>query len=310
MTMTNRMRIMCILKKNTVATSSELSEELGWDKNKTRDTLHDLKTAGLVKSELDDVTENAMYRLTPKGLAKASAEIADVPKKETPAIEKSDDADAEAFVFSKNYGHPVDKSCCNAAKVMATTAGSELKALEDAIAEKESIIDNMRRELQASEDSRILAERQRDAGREVGELLGAMTPDETRTCLNAMFARLESTQGKLQEWTAVAGSYRCGTPSEINARLTCLLAQLAKNTPEITLTADDTEAEEINHPTHYQGNVECIDAIESALGREGFAAFCRGNVMKYTFRAGKKGPAKVDLSKAAWYLSKINGESQ
>ncbi len=60
----------------------------------------------------------------------------------------------------------------------------------------------------------------------------------------------------------------------------------------------------VNHPPHYQGKVECIDAIESALGPEGFAAYCRGNAIKYTWRAGKKGPAQQDLAKAAWYMAR------
>jgi hypothetical protein len=36
----------------------------------------------------------------------------------------------------------------------------------------------------------------------------------------------------------------------------------------------------VNHPPHYQGKVECIDAIEAALGPDGFAAYCRGNAIK------------------------------
>lgn len=62
----------------------------------------------------------------------------------------------------------------------------------------------------------------------------------------------------------------------------------------------------VNSPSHYiQGNIECIDAIHSALGDEGFIAFCRGNAMKYTWRAGLKGDRAVDLAKADWYLNKI-----
>jgi len=67
----------------------------------------------------------------------------------------------------------------------------------------------------------------------------------------------------------------------------------------------ETTADMVNHPAHYQGKVECIDAIESALGPEGFAAYCRGNALKYTFRAGKKGPAALDLAKAVWYIERI-----
>lgn len=64
-------------------------------------------------------------------------------------------------------------------------------------------------------------------------------------------------------------------------------------------------ADMVNHPPHYQGKVECIDAIESALGPDGFAAYCRGNAIKYAFRAGKKGPMALDIAKAGWYLNKV-----
>ena len=60
----------------------------------------------------------------------------------------------------------------------------------------------------------------------------------------------------------------------------------------------------IHHPAHYQGAIECIDAIEAALGPEGFLAYCRGNVLKYAWRAGKKGPGAQDLAKAAWYAER------
>ncbi len=61
----------------------------------------------------------------------------------------------------------------------------------------------------------------------------------------------------------------------------------------------------VHHPSHYQGGlIECIDAIEAALGPEGFAAYCRGNVLKYTWRAGRKGDAAQDMAKAEWYANR------
>ena len=61
--------------------------------------------------------------------------------------------------------------------------------------------------------------------------------------------------------------------------------------------------EVVNHPDHYQGDgIECIDAIRAALGTDGFIAYCRGNAIKYSWRAGKKGPnAAEDMGKAAVY---------
>lgn len=58
----------------------------------------------------------------------------------------------------------------------------------------------------------------------------------------------------------------------------------------------------VNHPRHYTaGAVECIDAIEAALGPDGFLAYCRGNAMKYVFRGPLKNGLE-DLEKGIWYL--------
>ena len=58
----------------------------------------------------------------------------------------------------------------------------------------------------------------------------------------------------------------------------------------------------VNKPAHYNaGSIETIDGIRAALG-EGFADYCRGNVLKYVWRCGKKGDAVEDLKKAAKYL--------
>lgn len=64
----------------------------------------------------------------------------------------------------------------------------------------------------------------------------------------------------------------------------------------------------VNSPAHYnQGEIECIDAIRVALGYEGFVAYCRGNAIKYNWRAGLKLDEKEDLRKAAWYSSMAAG---
>ena len=60
----------------------------------------------------------------------------------------------------------------------------------------------------------------------------------------------------------------------------------------------------VNHPDHYTfGTIECIEAIEAALG-DGFPAYCRGNALKYLWRAGHKINAVEDLRKAAWYAQR------
>lgn len=71
-----------------------------------------------------------------------------------------------------------------------------------------------------------------------------------------------------------------------------------------------TEAKDmVNQPSHYNyGEIECIDAIKGMLGEEGFKAYCRGNAMKYTWRAGLKFDEVEDLKKASWYNRMAAGD--
>lgn len=67
------------------------------------------------------------------------------------------------------------------------------------------------------------------------------------------------------------------------------------------------EVDMVNNPPHYQSDngVECIDAIRASLGRDGFIAYCQGNIMKYTWRNQSKGAQTQDIQKAIWYANKI-----
>jgi len=61
----------------------------------------------------------------------------------------------------------------------------------------------------------------------------------------------------------------------------------------------------VNHPPHYKkGEIECIDAIKSALG-DGFKFYLQGNAMKYLWRYEHKGKAIEDLEKATWYINRL-----
>ena len=60
----------------------------------------------------------------------------------------------------------------------------------------------------------------------------------------------------------------------------------------------------INHPAHYAGSIECIDAMIAAYGREQVAIFCKLCAFKYLWRLEKKGDSSVDAGKAQWYLDK------
>ena len=61
----------------------------------------------------------------------------------------------------------------------------------------------------------------------------------------------------------------------------------------------------VNHPPHYcHGGIECIDAIAAALTPEEFRGFCKGNLIKYTYRERHKG-GDESIRKAIWYANKL-----
>ena len=59
-------------------------------------------------------------------------------------------------------------------------------------------------------------------------------------------------------------------------------------------------------PAHYtQGEVECIDAMESAFGTERLATYCTINAMKYLWRANEhEDGAERSLRKASYFIHK------
>jgi hypothetical protein len=69
-----------------------------------------------------------------------------------------------------------------------------------------------------------------------------------------------------------------------------------------TYTATNTQV----NPQHYKnGEVECIEAIKSAVvGKDGFAGYLVGNAIKYLWRYESKGKV-TDLEKSNWYLNKL-----
>ena len=62
--------------------------------------------------------------------------------------------------------------------------------------------------------------------------------------------------------------------------------------------------DQINSPEHYQGQLECIDAIQAALTPEEFRGFCKGNLIKYVWRERRKG-GNESLEKAQWYVNRL-----
>ena len=69
-----------------------------------------------------------------------------------------------------------------------------------------------------------------------------------------------------------------------------------------------TTTDEVN-PSHYKnGQVECIDAIKSAVvNKTAIEAVCVANVIKYLWRYEEKGGLS-DIGKAKWYLNYLYEE--
>lgn len=64
------------------------------------------------------------------------------------------------------------------------------------------------------------------------------------------------------------------------------------------------KSDNVNHPQHYTGgDIECIDAMIAAYGKEAVMAFCKCNAFKYQWRFDKKNGIE-DIRKAQWYQNK------
>ena len=62
----------------------------------------------------------------------------------------------------------------------------------------------------------------------------------------------------------------------------------------------------VNSPEHYNMlSVEAIDIIEMSMTKEEFLGYLKGNALKYMIRYKHKDNPKQDLSKANWYLKKL-----
>lgn len=60
--------------------------------------------------------------------------------------------------------------------------------------------------------------------------------------------------------------------------------------------------ENVEHPAHYTGNIECIDAMLETQGEQAVKDFCICNAFKYIWRHEKKNGVE-DIKKAAFYIN-------
>ena len=76
--------------------------------------------------------------------------------------------------------------------------------------------------------------------------------------------------------------------------------------PPPPMPAPTPEKDMVNSPEHYKvGGIEVIDFIKAKLTPEEFRGYLKGNVLKYTSRAGYKDDAAKDIGKLVWYASKL-----
>lgn len=90
------------------------------------------------------------------------------------------------------------------------------------------------------------------------------------------------------------------------------VAVLSSNAPiepkvlEMPITMVEPEVSMVDHPPHYTvGGIEVIDFIKAKLTLEEFRGYLKGNVLKYTSRAGHKDDAAQDIGKLVWYATKL-----
>lgn len=67
----------------------------------------------------------------------------------------------------------------------------------------------------------------------------------------------------------------------------------------------------VNNPPHYKlaNGMESKEVLRAHLTPEEYIGWCKGNALKYQFRAGKKDPNKTeeDYKKAIWFLKEMIG---
>lgn len=67
----------------------------------------------------------------------------------------------------------------------------------------------------------------------------------------------------------------------------------------------EDKKEMVNHPDHYNnGNMECIDGMVGAFGKDAVIEFCKINAFKYLWRLGLKDDDTQEVGKIKWYLDK------
>ncbi len=63
----------------------------------------------------------------------------------------------------------------------------------------------------------------------------------------------------------------------------------------------------VNNPTHYQGEIECIECIKASMSKDQFIGYLKGNIIKYTWRFDRKNQSE-DIKKMQVYAQWLEKE--
>ena len=131
--------------------------------------------------------------------------------------------------------------------------------------------------------------------------MGKMYEAISENCGNTLFCY----ECPVEKECNAAGGFSRETDEDLLIQAFCKLvnARLVRNGIEED-NRPEPYGDPVNHPPHYnKGNIECIDAMISAFGKEVVADFCLCNSFKYMWRHENKGGIE-DIEKAEWYLNK------
>jgi hypothetical protein len=292
-----RYEILKACAANHGAPVDEIADAIKHDRKKTGWAVRDCAKEGLLSKRLDDVTSQLGYTLTAAGKKR----LAEGPAtRQGSNMKRGDSEGGETDVKPQS------------AEIPPQIPPPQYDPDAVAFAKPGKIEISMRREITQRDDALKMMDEQVTRAAEVLAPCVAGSIDSSDMSLieiaEAVAGHVADLALKLGQQTDELRNLRA-----LNEKLEHLLQSARNEDEHLRRYADHSSVDMVNHPPHYQGKVECIDAIESALGPDGFRAYCRGTAMKYAWRAGKKGDASEDMAKGAWYLSRaanINKEQQ
>lgn len=122
---------------------------------------------------------------------------------------------------------------------------------------------------------------------------------------------------ELMWWVYRVSFNKDDNPYKINDTFTMLIAEgnlsLVKQeeADKVPFTYEEAEVPE-HFDEHYQGDVQPIELMQSAMSKEAFMGFLRGNLIKYACRLGKKDDVAKETTKilryAEWLDKVAKGE--